>query len=184
MSIRRIVTAQTSKGAVFVSDEAVPPITVSVMPGSEFRTMWGSDTAASLPSNSQVPATHGWFPSADGYRFHVLTLAQSTAGAPRVDLAAGLAEARQKLPGLVEASEPGPEGTHRSDTVDFVAIMSGEAWLELDDGKRTLVRAGDTVVQNGTRHAWRNLSDKPCVMAVTLVGAKRPGGGTTQAVRA
>lgn len=184
MGIRRIVTAQTSTGAVFVSDEAVAPITVGIMPGSEFRTMWGSDTAASLPSGSHVPPTKGWFPAADGYRFHVLTLAPGTAGTPGVNLAAGLAEARQKLPGLVEASEPGPDGTHRSNTVDFVAILSGEAWLELDDGKRTLVKAGDTVVQNGTRHAWRNLSDKPCVMAVTLVGARLSGSGTPQAARA
>jgi hypothetical protein len=26
-------------------------------------------------------------------------------------------------------------------------------------------------VQNGTRHAWRNPYDEPCVMVVVLIGA-------------
>ena len=29
---------------------------------------------------------------------------------------------------------------------------------------------GDTVIQNGTRHAWRNPFDEPCVMVVVLIG--------------
>src|ERR1022692_2313909 len=49
----------------------------------------------------------------------------------------------------------------------------GEVYLELDDGSEVLLRAGDCVVQNGTRHAWRNRSPANCVIAVTLVGAER-----------
>ena len=32
---------------------------------------------------------------------------------------------------------------------------------------------GDTVVQNGTRHAWRNKGRKPCRLVFCLVGAHR-----------
>jgi hypothetical protein len=32
-------------------------------------------------------------------------------------------------------------------------------------------REGDCVVQNGTSHAWLNKGDRPCTMAVVLVGA-------------
>jgi quercetin dioxygenase-like cupin family protein len=62
---------------------------------------------------------------------------------------------------------------HTTDTVDYVVVLSGETWLELDNGERVLVRAGETVVQNGTRHAWHNAGEAPCVMAVALVGATR-----------
>ena len=51
--------------------------------------------------------------------------------------------------------------------------VSGEVYLELDDGSEVLLKAGDCVVQNGTRHAWRNRSSANCVTAVTLVGAER-----------
>jgi uncharacterized cupin superfamily protein len=49
----------------------------------------------------------------------------------------------------------------------------GEAYLELDNGAAVHVKAGDCVMQNGTRHAWHNRSAENCVIAVTLVGAER-----------
>jgi mannose-6-phosphate isomerase-like protein (cupin superfamily) len=51
--------------------------------------------------------------------------------------------------------------------------VSGEVWLELDDGAEVLLKAGDCVVQNGARHRWRNPSSEPCVMAVAQIGATR-----------
>jgi quercetin dioxygenase-like cupin family protein len=69
--------------------------------------------------------------------------------------------------------EPGHPGMHTTETVDYCVILSGEVWLELDGGALTHLRAGDTVVQNGTRHAWRNLSEEPVTMAVVQVGAER-----------
>ena len=62
---------------------------------------------------------------------------------------------------------------HTTDTVDFELILEGEVWLELDDGVEVHLKPGDTVVQNGTRHAWRNKSSEPCTVAYALVGAQR-----------
>jgi quercetin dioxygenase-like cupin family protein len=84
-----------------------------------------------------------------------------------------LAELEAKLPGLAETLEPEHPGMHTTDTVDFDVVLSGEIYLELDDGKEVLLKAGDCVVQNGTRHAWRNRSSQPCLLAVALIGAKR-----------
>jgi hypothetical protein len=36
------------------------------------------------------------------------------------------------------------------------------------------MKAGDSYIQNGTRHAWRNRSDAPAVIAVCLIGAQPP----------
>ena len=54
-------------------------------------------------------------------------------------------------------------------------VISGEVWLELDDGVEVHLRQGDTIVQNGTRHAWRNKSSEPCRLVTILVGAHRKG---------
>jgi mannose-6-phosphate isomerase-like protein (cupin superfamily) len=66
---------------------------------------------------------------------------------------------------------------HTTDTVDYLVILSGAVQLELDDGRTVLLKPGDCIVQNGTRHAWRNVSRKPCVMAVIMIGATRTPSG-------
>jgi len=84
-----------------------------------------------------------------------------------------LEEMQEKLPGMMDVLEPDHPGMHMTDTVDFDVVISGEVYLELDDGAEVLLKAGDCVIQNGTRHAWRNRSAEKCVIAVTLVGAER-----------
>ncbi len=69
--------------------------------------------------------------------------------------------------------EPDHPGMHTTDTVDLDLVVSGEVWLELDDGEEVQLRAGDCVVQNGTRHAWHNRTSEPAVLFVTLLGAAR-----------
>ena len=64
-------------------------------------------------------------------------------------------------------------GMHTTNTIDYGIVISGEIWLEMDDGATVHLKQGDCVVQNGTRHAWRNNSSEPCVMAFIMVGAKR-----------
>jgi len=51
-------------------------------------------------------------------------------------------------------------------TLDFCLILQGEITLVLDTEEVEL-RAGDTVVQRGTRHAWSNRSSRPCVIAIS-----------------
>lgn len=61
---------------------------------------------------------------------------------------------------------------HTTATLDFEVVLEGEVWLELDDGVEVHLRAGDTVVQNGTRHAWRNKGTVPARLAIFIVGAE------------
>jgi len=69
------------------------------------------------------------------------------------------------------ARENSEHGMHQTNTIDFVTIISGEVWLQLDDGAETLLKAGDTVVQRGTNHAWINRSNQPCVFSAVMVKA-------------
>ncbi len=68
----------------------------------------------------------------------------------------------------LDHDDDAPPGMHRTATVDFIAVLSGEVWLLLDDGE-ALLKQGDTAVQRGTNHAWRNRTDKPCILAIVLV---------------
>jgi mannose-6-phosphate isomerase-like protein (cupin superfamily) len=178
MNIRCVVTGETASGtSVFVRDTDVEPIALSALPGFEFHRLWGVDAAPQLPADGSATVPASYLPAANGFRFGFFTIpANSEQPAAPVNIFAVLAEMQQKLPGFVEVFEPANPGMHTTDTVDFDVVVSGECWLELDNGAEVLLKPGDCVVQNGTRHAWRNRSSLPCVIAVTLLGANRGAG--------
>jgi len=93
---------------------------------------------------------------------------------------------------------PGPEGTvfriieygpgvaprnHRTSTIDYAVVISGEIDMELDDGV-VHFRAGDVIVQRGTIHNWINRGSAPCVIAFVLIAAYpvTRGGKTLEAM--
>jgi uncharacterized cupin superfamily protein len=119
-----------------------------------------------------MPSFVRYFPAEGGVRFGVVTFPPETNSAD-LEPDATMAEVEEKWPGMAASWEADNPGMHTSDTVDFEYIISGEIWLDLDNGEEVHLKAGDTVVQNGTRHAWRNRGKDPCRMVVCLVGAKR-----------
>jgi mannose-6-phosphate isomerase-like protein (cupin superfamily) len=72
---------------------------------------------------------------------------------------------------------------HRTDSIDYDVVMSGEIDMQLDDAEVHL-KAGDVLVQRGTIHDWVNRGSKPCVIAFVLIAAKpvSAGGKTLNAV--
>jgi len=60
---------------------------------------------------------------------------------------------------------------HRTDSIDYAVVISGEIDMELDDTTVHL-RAGDVVVQRGTVHNWVNRGSEPCVIAFSLIAAE------------
>ena len=71
---------------------------------------------------------------------------------------------------------------HRTETVDYAILLSGECDLEMDDGVTVHLRQGDVVVQRGTMHAWVNTGTQPCVFAFILIDAE-PVGVAGQSLR-
>jgi mannose-6-phosphate isomerase-like protein (cupin superfamily) len=141
---------------------------------SPFHRIWGSDSILELPSDGTPPPQPRYFPPKSGFRFVFFTIPPDTATSiDPVAIPSALEEIQQKLPGLMDVSEPDHPGMHTADTVDFDVIVSGEVYLELDDGAEVLLKAGDCVIQNGTRHAWHNRSSEKCVISVAIVGAER-----------
>ena len=59
---------------------------------------------------------------------------------------------------------------HRTNSVDYAVIVSGEITMLLDDSEVHL-KAGDVVIQRGTNHAWSNQGTVTCLVAFVLVDA-------------
>ena len=172
MNHRCVITGHDSAGkSIVVKEEEVQPITISRL-GMDFQRVAGRDEHAAIPADANASLPSTYFPSADGYRFGFFTIPPD-ANISAFDMPGIFMEIQQKLPGLAETLDLTHFGMHTTQTVDFDVVLSGEAWLELDDGKEVLLRAGDCVVQNGTRHAWHNRANAPCVFAVCLLGANK-----------
>lgn len=69
-----------------------------------------------------------------------------------------------------KVDEPHPM-MHKTQTLDYIIILSGELYLIMEEGE-TLLKAGDIVIQRGTNHAWSNRSDEPCIQLAILIDAE------------
>jgi mannose-6-phosphate isomerase-like protein (cupin superfamily) len=175
MDVRRVVTGHDASGkAVFAGDDRVAPVTLDLLPGTEFHQLWGGDETASFPDDGSRPGGPRYFPPPDGFRFGFFTIPPDADGGlpPDLDIAAAFAEFNQKLPGMSDYLEPDEPGMHTTATIDYGVVLSGHATLELYDGATVVLDPGDTYIQNGTRHRWSNQGDVPAVLAIALIGAR------------
>jgi mannose-6-phosphate isomerase-like protein (cupin superfamily) len=178
VKIRRVATGTGPDGApTVVSDELVDPVTVRLLPGCEFHDLWGSDEPLRVPNDGRKPQAPGYFPGSAGCRFLVFTIPPQGERDGDIDYPSAFAEAERKLPGMFARMERDAPGMHATDTVDFDFVIEGEVVLGLGDGTEVALKAGDAVVQNGTRHRWRNVSGRPCRVLACLVGARRETAG-------
>jgi quercetin dioxygenase-like cupin family protein len=173
MSRRRVVTGHNAAGnAVVVSDAIVDPIHHSFDPEFTIHWLWGGDAAPRFPDAGEQPPRTTYFPPLGGYRFTIVTMPPPGRQPAPVDLEEATRELEARLPGVATHLEADEPGMHTTATVDLELVLSGVVGLELDDGQEVVLRAGDTIVQNGTRHRWHNRGDTPVVMLVVAIGAR------------
>jgi hypothetical protein len=171
MDVRRVVTGHDASGkSVFVSDEAVAP-----QPVTGFHRLWGGDETQQFPGDGSMPDNHMYFPPIGGFRFGMFSIPPDSVAGSDIDAVAGLADFEAEAPGLLRYMDLSDPGMHTTDTIDFEVVLEGTVILELDDGAEVTLTAGDTVVQNGTRHRWKNGGDTTARLAVFMCGAAHAG---------
>ena len=75
----------------------------------------------------------------------------------------------------VSRFEPGvAPRNHRTASMDYAVVLSGQIDMELDDGEVVNLRAGDVLVQRGTVHNWTNPGTEPCIIAFVLMACPLP----------
>lgn len=174
---RCVVTGHRNGRAVFVSDgDPAEVVAMDTTPDMALIKLWTAPAipvvgdAGSKDFDTQAP----FLPAPGESRMCILSFPpDALMQTPGFDVAAAIEEFGEKHPEMAVLREADDPAMHRTDTVDHIIILDGEVWLELDDQEEVLLRPRDVVIQNGTRHAWRNRSDKPVTMAVFMVGAER-----------
>lgn len=178
MQVRRVVTGIGPEGrSGVVSDAPAPRAAVyRTVPGFASALLWSTPAGAAVGSGTPKDDTLqvSFVPGPGETRLMIVTFPPDTVMMrPDFDGPAFGAEFAQNAPGLAGSFELEHPGMHTTDSIDYDVVLDGEIVLELDDGREVTLRPHDVVVQNGTRHAWRNRSDKPAKMLFVLVGARR-----------
>jgi quercetin dioxygenase-like cupin family protein len=141
--VRRVVTGHDANGRAVVKIDEVSKNVISNRPGATACVVW---TTEGFPVNNTGEDDQGLRKVGttlkNGTVFRVIEFAPGVA--PR---------------------------NHRTDSIDYAVVLSGEIDMEIDDSVVHL-SAGDVLVQRGTIHNWMNRGTQPCVMAFVLVDAK------------
>ena len=118
----------------------------------------------------------GYYPPAGGFRFGMLTIPGAR---PRSqdDPPTSTENIEDALPNVLDYMEATAPGMHTTPTIDCIVVLAGACELELDDGNLVPLASGETLVQNGTRHRWRNPHPEPCTMAIFMIGTEHDGAG-------
>ena len=177
MKIRRVVTGKNAEGkSVVISDGSSPgEMVLQHTPGFISSPQWKIDGAPDLTKRGHAdPMVAGGtlLAPAGGSVFWLITFPpDSVMMSPNWKPELAGPEHGKAAPGIAERFEMENPGMHQTPTVDYVTVIKGTMVLELDDGKTVELHPGDTVVQQGARHAWRNPSDQPVTISVVMLGA-------------
>jgi quercetin dioxygenase-like cupin family protein len=155
LQVRRVVTGHDASGnAVLSTDETLTAVSRGAGAGIAGCEIWGTEhmpvdnspaAEAAQRAGFVNPASRhkNYVGTGDGT---VIRITEWAPGAPRV--------------------------AHRTETVDYGIVLSGEIDLECDEGEVAHLKAGDVVIQRGTMHTWVNTGSVPAVVAFVLIDAK------------
>jgi quercetin dioxygenase-like cupin family protein len=140
-SFRRVVTGHDVTGVAVVTGDHQLFRRETPLPGMRGVDIWRT---LGLPTTNYGAADDADQPVVDGQRILLRT----------VELAPGASA-----------------GMHRTLTLDFGVVLSGQCELKLDGGERVVLVSGDVVIQRGTLHAWSNPNPEPCSLLFVLIDA-------------
>jgi hypothetical protein len=178
---KRALTGRDAAGkSVFKSFDVTPAVVeIDNNPGLTFYELYMTEGVPQLTGLEPDPMLQGTkaFPGPGGTMFRLISYPpkrpEGYKPPPGVTFETGVKELSDKIPRMGDHFERGAPGMHTTDTIDYGVVVRGEMTLELDDGQKVHLHQGDCIVQNGTRHRWRNPLPEPCLMAFISVGGKR-----------
>ena len=170
--VRRIVTGHNSDGRSIVVSDEYSPHTKAERLTDLWRTY--SAPASNEDDTDQAAIVVELKPPTNGTVFRYFQIK------PESDYQEQGAEQRQQeaaqlfdAMGATSERDAGArhQNMHRTDSVDYIILLSGEVTMLLDDGE-VAMKPLDVVIQRGTNHAWVNYGSAPAVLAAILVDAQ------------
>jgi len=173
MQLRRVVTGHEADGKAVVLFDG-PPIKIRERPegGTKSCVLWATDTTPAEMRGSQDRAdrTIGIPPPPGGSILRIVDFYPiDYSKRPLDDMTRVIGSHHSPTKGW----PPRHPAMHRTRSIDYAIVMSGEIDMLLDDSEVHL-KSGDVLVQQGTNHAWVNRGAEPCRIAFVLIDADEP----------
>jgi mannose-6-phosphate isomerase-like protein (cupin superfamily) len=169
--MKRVVTAQGVDGLsrIFIEDEPESAL-LEKAGGLRLTELWATSEAPARLSGDEDRAKRPRRiePDAMGSVFRVVEYPPDSERLKSLDPEAHFASMGAQAAAKDQRRHP---GMHRTRTIDYAIVLSGEITAVLDEGE-VLLKAGDVLVQRGTSHAWSNRSDRPARIAFVLIDAR------------
>ena len=170
--VRRVVTKLDESGKAVVMIDERTRLTAPRPPNSAAN-VWVTDK--SLPdfswTDDRGKTRIGLVPPKSGTVFRVVDFAPESAPGHPTDMNFMMRIVGDEAP--AKGRPPSHPMMHRTRSLDYAIIMSGEIDMLLDDSVVHL-KAGDVVVQQATNHAWVNRGKEPCRVAFILIDSREP----------
>jgi mannose-6-phosphate isomerase-like protein (cupin superfamily) len=175
MPVRRVVTGHNAQGkSVFLTDGPAPHV-YQRSPGSTLVTeLWDTSSTPASNAGDEDPTRRAFRlpPPKKGSVFRVISYP------PDAERLGALAKEHAShdddgtgRAGAIDRSGARHPGFHKTNSIDYAIVLSGEIYALMDEGE-TLLKQGDVLVQRGTNHAWSNRTNEPAVLAFVLVDAE------------
>jgi mannose-6-phosphate isomerase-like protein (cupin superfamily) len=163
--LRRVVTGHNAQGKSVVVIDG---------PATPFGAYWLTDVTPADNRGAEDAGlrVHTLEPPAGGSIFRYAWIPAEDPSVPAAERERQTAKMFEQM----EAAHCRPDtsrhpGMHKTRTIDYVVLLSGEVTLLLDEGEVQL-KPFDVVVQRGTNHAWVNKGKEPALLAAVLIDAK------------
>ena len=166
---RRIVTIDRENGkGSLVSDGPAPDVKVDpARPGFAIQRLWVTDKHPAKIVYESLQLPHVLVPPKNGSVCSVVTVPPDAGWKGKVGRKE--VEAYFRSVGAPEASAYSEDAPHpymqKTKTLEFAFVLEGEVVLVLDT-QEVALKAGDAVIQRGTRHAWSNRASAPARIAI------------------
>jgi hypothetical protein len=172
--IRRVVTGHNADGKSVLVMDGAPPQIYRRSPGSAVVTELWETRGAPADNRGNAEVTDHPFRLAPPKTGSVFRIVEYPPDRERLAALAQERAAGDDGSGHISALDRGSPrhpGFHKTHSVDYAIVLSGEIHALMDEGEVRLV-AGDVLIQRGTNHAWSNRTDAPAYVAFVLIDAE------------
>ena len=169
---RRIVTRLDAAGRAVVMSDSKVPMMATRSPNGVGEVWVTQKTPAELSFTEDLAHTKvGIQPPRNGTVFRVVDFPPTTEAIDKlpIDTVMKIVGADAPKKGL----PPKHSMMHRTRSIDYAIVLSGEIEMMLDD-ETVKLKAGDVIVQQATNHAWINRTKDYARVAFILMDSVEP----------
>ena len=171
---RRVVSGHNAAGkSIFIADGPTPHVFQRTKGSAIVHELWetASTPADNRGSADVIARGHRLLPPKNGSVLRIIEYPPDSERLAAIVHENSLPDDGSGRAAATDRHNPRHAGFHKTATIDYAIVLSGEIYAMMDAGE-VLLKAGDVLIQRGTNHAWSNRTNETAVVAFVLIDAE------------